>query len=89
MPPASSPLPPSALFAGLADAELKAVAEQMRPRTFGAGEQICAAGEASDRLWLITGGLVHILAGHSDAAAGEVVARQRKADVIGTQCWST
>ena len=78
-------LPPSALFAGLADDELKAVAEQMRPREFGPGEQICAAGEASDRLWLITGGLVHILAGRSDAAAGEVVARQRKGDVVGAQ----
>ena len=82
---AMPPLPPSALFAGLADAEMEAVAEQMRPREFGAGEQICAAGEASDRLWLITGGLVHILAGHSDAAAGEVVARQRKGDVVGAE----
>ncbi len=79
------PLPPSALFAGLTDAELAAVAEQTRPRAFDAGEQICAAGEASDRLWLITGGLVHILAGHSDAAAGEVMARQRKGDVVGAQ----
>jgi NTE family protein len=78
-------LPPSALFAGLADEELSVVAEQMRPREFAAGEQICAAGEASDRLWLITGGLVHILAGHADAAAGEVVARQRKGDVVGAQ----
>ncbi len=78
-------LPPSALFDGLAAEELKAVAEQMRPREFAAGEQICAAGEASDRLWLITGGLVHILAGHADAAAGEVVARQRKGDVVGAQ----
>ena len=78
-------LPPSALFAGLADTELKAIAEQMRPRTFAAGERICAAGEASDRLWLITGGLVHILAGQVDAAAGEVVARQRKGDVVGAQ----
>jgi CRP-like cAMP-binding protein len=79
------PLPHSPLFAGLADSELQAIAEQMRPRAFSAGEQICAAGEASDRLWLITGGLVHILAGRSDAAAGEVVARQRKGDVIGAQ----
>jgi NTE family protein len=84
-PHAMPPLPPSALFAGLADAELSAVAEQMRPREFAAGEQICAAGEAGDRLWLITGGLVHILAGHADAAAGEVVARQRKGDVVGAQ----
>jgi NTE family protein len=85
VPHALPPLPPSALFAGLADAELRAVFEQTRPRTFDAGERICAAGEASDRLWLITGGLVHILAGHSDAAAGEVVARQRKGDVVGAQ----
>ncbi len=84
-PHAMPPLPPTPLFAGLADAELQAVAEQMRPREFAAGEQICAAGEASDRLWLITGGLVHILAGHADAAAGEVVARQRKGDVVGAQ----
>ncbi len=84
-PQAMPPLPPSALFAGLADAELNAIAEQMRPREFAAGEQICAAGEASDRLWLITGGLVHILAGSADAAAGEVVARQRKGDVVGAQ----
>jgi predicted acylesterase/phospholipase RssA/CRP-like cAMP-binding protein len=84
-PHTSHSLPPSALFAGLTEAEMEAVAEQMRPREFAAGEQICAAGEASDRLWLIAGGLVHILAGHSDAAAGEVVARQRKGDVVGAQ----
>src|SRR6202167_3406877 len=81
----SPSLPPNPLFAGLADAELAAVAEQMRPQAFGAGEQICAAGEASDRLWLITGGLVHILAGSADAAAGEVLARQRRGEVIGAQ----
>ena len=81
----SPSLPPTPLFAGLADAELAAVAEQMRPQAFGAGEQICAAGEASDRLWLITGGLVHILAGSADAAAGEVLARQRRGEVIGAQ----
>lgn len=86
MPPqAMPPLPPSAMFAGLTEAEMRAVAEQMRPREFAAGEQICAAGEASDRLWLITGGLVHVLAGHADAAEGEVVARQRKGDVVGAQ----
>ncbi len=85
MPPGLPPLPPSPLFAGLAASELRAIAEQMRPRAFAAGEQICAAGEASDRLWLITGGLVHILAGCSDAAAGEVLARQRKGDAIGAQ----
>jgi NTE family protein len=81
----SPPLPPSPLFAGLAEPELGAIAEQMRSRAFAAGEQICAAGERSDRLWLITGGLVHVLAGSADAAAGEVLARQRKGDVVGAQ----
>jgi NTE family protein len=87
----SSHLPTSQLFAGLGDSELQAIVEQMRPRAFAAGEQICAAGESSDRLWLITGGLVHILAGSSvlarssEVAAGEVVARQRKGDAIGAQ----
>jgi NTE family protein len=85
MPPGPPPLPHSPLFAGLGDSDLRTIAEQMRPRAFAAGEQICAAGEASDRLWLITGGLVQILAGGSDAAAGEVVARQRKGDAIGAQ----
>lgn len=87
MTPPSPPhaLPPSPLFAGLSEEELGAVAEQMHPRKFAAGERICAAGEASDRLWLITGGLVHILAGRAGAAAGEVVARQRKGDVVGAQ----
>jgi NTE family protein len=79
------PLPPSPLFAGLAEPELGAIAEQMHPRAFAAGEQICAAGERSDRLWLITGGLLHVLAGSADAAAGEVLARQRKGDVVGAQ----
>lgn len=83
--PPAGPLPASPLLAGLGDAELQAIAAQMRPRTFAAGEQICAAGESSDRLWLITGGLVHILAGRSDAAAGEMLARQRKGDAIGAQ----
>jgi NTE family protein len=82
---ASPPLPPSPLFAGLAEPELGTIAEQMRPRAFAAGEQICAAGERSDRLWLITGGLLHVLAGSADAAAGEVLARQRKGDVVGAQ----
>ncbi|MFI5010563.1 MAG: patatin-like phospholipase family protein [Solirubrobacterales bacterium] len=81
----SAHLPASPLFAGLGDSELQTIVEQMRPRAFAAGEQICAAGESSDRLWLITGGLVHILAGSSDAVAGEVVARQRKGDAIGAQ----
>src|SRR5947209_7454547 len=74
----------SQLFAGLSEAELDVVAERMRPRSFGQGEQLCAAGELSDRIWLITGGLVHWTAG-TTAGGGEVELRMRKGDVIGAQ----
>jgi predicted acylesterase/phospholipase RssA len=72
------------LFEGLADAELDVVAERMRPRQFEPDEQLCQAGDASDRIWLITGGLVSWTA--SITAGGEdVVLRMRKGDVIGAQ----
>ena len=56
----------------------------MRPRAFDAGEQLCRAGESTDRIWLITGGLVHWLA-PTTAGAGELQLRLRKGDVIGAQ----
>jgi NTE family protein len=74
----------TSLFADMADAELEAIAARMQPRRFEAGEQLCRAGEAPDRIWLITGGLVHWLAPTADGA-GELVARMRKGDVIGAQ----
>ena len=74
----------SPLFEGLADAELDIVAERMRPRQFEPDEQLCQAGDPSDRIWLITGGLVSWTA--SITAGGEdVVLRMRKGDVIGAQ----
>jgi len=74
----------SRLFEGLTDQELEVVAERMRPRQFAAGEQLCTAGEPSDRIWLITGGLVNWTAG-TTTGGGEVELRMRKGDVIGAQ----
>ena len=82
--PRNPALARSPLFASLNDAQLDALNERMRPRTFEAGEQICQAGEESDRIWLITGGLVHWLAPTTEGA-GELVLRLRKGDVIGAQ----
>ncbi|MGN6868628.1 MAG: patatin-like phospholipase family protein [Solirubrobacteraceae bacterium] len=74
----------SRLFEGLTDAELEVVAGRMRPRQFAPGEQLCAAGDPSDRIWLITGGLVIWSAG-TTAGGGEIELRMRKGDVIGAQ----
>jgi NTE family protein len=74
----------SQLFEGLDRDALEAVASQMQPRRFAAGEQLCAAGEASDRIWLITAGLVNWTAG-TTAGGGEIELRMRKGDVIGAQ----
>ena len=74
----------SNLFAGLDEEQLEEVAARMRARTFAAGEELCRAGERSDRIWLITGGLVHWTAG-TTAGGGEIELRMRKGDVIGAQ----
>jgi predicted acylesterase/phospholipase RssA/CRP-like cAMP-binding protein len=74
----------SRLFEGLSADELELVAARMRPRQFAAGEQLCAAGDPSDRIWLITGGLVNWTAG-TTAGGGEIEFRMRKGDVIGAQ----
>ncbi len=74
----------SPLLAGLQNSELDALDARMRPRTFEAGEFICHAGEPSNSIWLITGGLVHWLAPTTEGA-GELLLRLRKGDVIGAQ----
>src|SRR5438270_8037847 len=74
----------SPLFAGLTGEELDVVAERMRARQFDAGEQLCAAGDPSDRIWLITGGLVHWLASPTEGG-GKIELRMRKGDVVGAQ----
>ncbi len=74
----------SQLFEGLAPEELEVVFERMRARRLGAGERLCTAGEPSDRIWLITGGLVNWTAG-TTTGGGEIELRMRKGDVIGAQ----
>src|ERR1700729_2276394 len=74
----------SALFEGLTDEQLDVVGGRMRPRQFAPGEQLCAAGDASDRIWVMTGGLVIWTAG-TTAGGGEIELRMRKGDVIGAQ----
>jgi predicted acylesterase/phospholipase RssA/CRP-like cAMP-binding protein len=74
----------SPLFADLPDDELDALGALMKPRTFAAGEELCRAGEPSDRVWLITAGLVNWLA-PTTARAGDIGLRLRKGDVIGAQ----
>ncbi len=74
----------SPLFASLNDAQLDALGDRMRPRSFEAGEQLCEAGADSDRIWVITGGLVHWLAPTTEGA-GELLLRLRKGDAIGAQ----
>jgi predicted acylesterase/phospholipase RssA/CRP-like cAMP-binding protein len=74
----------SRLFEGLTEEELDVVAARMRPHQFAPGEQLCAAGDPSDRIWLITGGLVIWSAG-TTAGGGEIELRMRKGDVIGAQ----
>jgi NTE family protein len=74
----------SGLFDGLTNDELEIVAARMRLRQFTPGEQLCAAGDPSDRIWLITGGLVIWSAG-TTAGGGDIELRMRKGDVIGAQ----
>jgi NTE family protein len=74
----------SALFTSLEEPELEAVVERMRPREFAEGEEICHAGDPSERAWIITGGLVEWLAPTAEGG-GEFVLRMRKGEVIAAQ----
>ena len=74
----------SPLFAGLDDSELDVIAGRMHERRFEPGEQLCEAGTQSDRIWVITGGLVRWTAG-TTVGGGEIELRMRKGDVIGAQ----
>lgn len=74
----------SPLFAGLDASELGAVVERMKPRQFAAGEEVCRAGEPTDAVWVLTGGLVQWLAPTTEGT-GDALFRLRKGDVIGGQ----
>jgi NTE family protein len=74
----------SPLFTDLEEHELEAVVERMRPRAFEEGEEICRAGDPSERAWIITGGLVEWLA-PTPEGGGEFTLRMRKGEVIAAQ----
>ncbi len=78
-----SVLAQSPLFAGLGAQELQAIAERGHVRRFEAGEQLCRSGEEGEYCWVITGGLVDVLAPSGEAEAGQVVARRRKGATVG------
>jgi NTE family protein len=79
----ASALARSSLFAGLGLAELELVARRARPREFQAGETLCLAGEPSDRCWVITAGLVDVLAHGDELPGGEILARHRRGATVG------
>jgi NTE family protein len=81
------------LFAGLGPAELAGVASAMRFRSFEAGAVICREGEPGDSMFVIVGGLVHLLASLAEEPQvrtrsifdeGRLVGRLRSRDVLGT-----
>ena len=74
----------SPLFTDLEEGDLEAVVERMRPREFAEGEEICQAGDPSERAWIITSGLVEWLA-PTPEGGGEFVLRMRKGEVIAAQ----
>lgn len=82
--PRDAALARSPLFEGLTDDELDVVAARMRPRQFLPEEVLCSAGEAPDRIWVITGGLVSWTAA-ATTGGDDLVLRMRKGDVIGAQ----
>ena len=74
----------SPLFTDLEEGELEAVVERMRPREFAEGEEICHAGDPSERAWIITSGLVEWFA-PTPEGGGEFTLRMRKGEVIAAQ----
>jgi NTE family protein len=71
------------LFAGLSAARLGEIAAGMTPRLFEPGEHLFRVGDPSDRMWAITGGLVHVIAAGGRPGSTEVVGRLRRGDTCG------
>ena len=67
------------LFDGLDDAARAELRAQLRRRELAAGDVLCRAGDRSDCLYVVEGGLLRVLDGES----GEVLGRQRVGDVVG------
>lgn len=81
------------LFAGLGPGELAGVASAMRFRSFEAGAVICREGEPGDSMFVIVGGLVHLLASMAEEPEvrtrsifdeGRLVGKLRSGDDVGT-----
>src|SRR5437016_2422286 len=72
----------SPLFEGLSDHELAFVITLIKPRSFAAQEELCRAGDAGDRMWLIVNGLVHALA-PTEGPEAPIVGKQRRGEVGG------
>src|SRR5438270_14102610 len=71
------------LCGGLAAARLRGSAARTTPRLFERGEYLYRAGDPSDRMWVITGGLVHVIAAEDRHGPGDVVGRLRRGDTCG------
>jgi NTE family protein len=71
------------LFAGLSAARLTQIAAATTPRLFERGEHLYRVGDPSDRMWVITGGLVHVIAAAGRHGPGDVVGRLRRGDTCG------
>jgi NTE family protein len=73
----------SPLFAGLSPARLSEIVGEMTARVFEPGEHLYRVGDSSDRMWAITGGLVHVIAAGARHRSGDVVGRLRRGDTCG------
>jgi NTE family protein len=71
------------LFAGLSAARLGEIAAEATPRLFESGQYLYRPGDPSDRMWVITGGLVHVVAAGARPGSGDVVGRLRRGDTCG------
>src|SRR4051794_3799716 len=83
----------TALFEGLAAPELFEVAAVMRFRSFEAGTAICREGQPGDSMFVVVGGLVHLLRSlahepevrtRSIFDEGRLVGKLRSGEVFGT-----
>jgi NTE family protein len=70
------------LFGGISVGDLQPLARAARERGFAAGEELCRAGERSERCWAITGGLVEIQSA-AEAGEGSARLRRRRGSVVG------
>ena len=71
------------LFRGLDTAALAAIAGEMQPRRFAAGEFLCHQGEQGDSLFAIQRGLARVIIEPADRSEPAILARLRRGDVVG------